>query len=336
MNLSRVVVIVAVTAAIVYAGLNFLLPRGQKSPAVESVAASSEAPATTEAATTAPETAAVAETAEPSSAPAAEVASDDSAAGATAEDPALTEEEARRIAENVASEVATRVAGESAAAGAAAAAEPEPTPEIEADTAEPAAVADAGSSGLTEEQARRIADNVARESAGESSEIVEEPAPAAPEPVAEPAPKRERAAAAAPARSASTGGTPKRVSRDKPNAAPSGKIGNGADVITAWWKTSSGTDRLNLVYAGEASSEKAVVLVFDAAVDAAAAASQIKLLDAKGGTPSGEWTSAGSNPRLIAFKGVTPGRYTVIVGAGMADTSGKSVGSELVGPVYVH
>ncbi|MCX7071969.1 MAG: hypothetical protein NTW01_13380 [Gammaproteobacteria bacterium] len=279
MNFSRVVVIVTVTAAIVYAALTFLLPRNGKGHGAEPVAteaaAASEAPA-------AAESGAEAASAEP-----AAPAEDSTAAAAPTEDPALTEDEARRIAANVASEVASRVAAEGAAPAAEAApSEPEPASEPE-EVAEPA---------------------------------VEAPAPAPAKIASAPKAAAKPAASAAPA-AAST-------------KAPSGKLGNGQDVISAWWQRAPSSDHLNLVYVGEASTEKAVVLLFDNAVDAAAAGSQIKLIDAKGASPAGSWTN-GSNPRLIAFKGIAAGRYTVIVSPGLADTGGKTVGAELVGPVYV-
>ncbi len=286
MNFSRVVVIVTVTAAIVYAALTFLLPRNGKGHGAEPAAteaAASEAPA-------AAESGAEAASAEPA-APAAEAPAEDStAAAAPSEDPALTEDEARRIAANVASEVASRVAAEGAAPAAEAApSEPEPATEPEA-VAEPA---------------------------------IEEPAPA-------PAPAPAKVASAPKAAKSAASTTPAAAS----SKAPNGKLGNGQDVISAWWQRAPSSDHLNLVYVGEASTEKAVVLLFDNAVDAAAAGSQIKLLDAKGASPAGSWTN-GSNPRLIAFKGVAAGRYTVIVSPGLADTGGKTVGAELVGPVYV-
>ncbi|MDH4459051.1 MAG: hypothetical protein QE272_10130 [Nevskia sp.] len=347
MNLSRVVVIVAVTAAIVYTGLNFMLPRSEKTPAAETAA-------TTEAAATGEAPAAAEPAAEAAALP-AEAPAEDGAAAATAEDPALTEAEARQIAANVASEVAARVASEGAAPTTADTDSTVAEPAVEAPAAEapvaeaaPAAetaTADAGGSELTDEQKRRIAANVARESTGASEPVVE--AAAAPEPEAVPAPKPEPKAEPKPASKPtpkaaqvaaaepSSAPAPKAPKAAKPAAAPTRTIGNGQDVISAWWKKQPSSDRLNLVYAGEASSEKAVVLMFDSAVDSAAAGSQIKLVNAKGDVQSGSWSS-GSNPRLIAFKGVPTGRYTVIVAAAMADTSGKTVGSELVGPVYVH
>lgn len=301
MNFSRVVVIVTVTAAIVYAGLNFLLPRHAKAPAVETASSTeagvvSEAPAAAEAAP-----------------------ADDNAAEATAEDPALTEEEARRIAANVASEVATRVNGEAAA----------PEADSSSAFAEPAAdasasSADAGADELTDEQKSSIAANVASESSGAAEAEAEEAAPAP-----APAPKARTAATSAPAAKSA-----KPAAKSASAAAPTGKLGNGQDVISAWWKKAPSSEHLNLVYAGEASSEKAVVLLFDSAVDAASVGDKIKLIDAKGAAPAGSWSNGG-NSRVVAFKGVPAGRYTVIVAPDLADTGGKTVGTEMVGPVYV-
>lgn len=305
MNLSRVVVIIVVTAAIVYAGLNFLLPRGTKGSA---------AAATAEAGFGAEVAAAASETSSDAAAPAAEgeAAAAPAEAEAAAETPALSEEEARAIAANVASE----------AAGGSAAAE----------------TGDAGASGLTEEQRNAIAGNIAAEESGSAAEEAAPP-PAAPAPApevaaAEPAPVEEAAPAPSPAPAAAP--KPRKPAAPaKPAAAPSYQANSGADVISAWWKKAgSSPNNLNLVYAGESTKDKAVVLIFDGEVDAAAAGASIKLVDAKGASPSGSWSN-GNNGRVVAFKGVPSGRYTVIIGAGLASSGGKSVGKEVVGPVYV-
>jgi hypothetical protein len=110
-----------------------------------------------------------------------------------------------------------------------------------------------------------------------------------------------------------------------------------SDAITAWWPATDKqqADRLNLVYAGEAAFEKAVVLMFDSPVDAAAASSNLELYDASGNAVSGSWSSGG-NPRMVVFKDVKPGRYTVVLKPELADASGKTLSSGLHGPVYVN
>lgn len=362
MKLSRVVLIVVITAVVVYFGLNMLLPRGSKTAAPESAAAGetvAETPAPTEtapegsdaaAATEAPAAASEAapesapesapapestETAASEPAPAPEAPTEAAPAAAPSEAPAesytalapatavapittnlpkMSDADARKIAENIGRDEGTQVAV---------------TPEA------PAAGTD--NSSLSEEEARKIAENVASEVAsrvaGESAApAASEPAPAPAPKAAKPAPKSE-VAAAAPASDA-----PKAASKPaakRPVARP--KTGNGSDVISSWWsKTGTqSSSNLSLVYAGEASSEKAVVLMFNNAVDPTAASTHIKLVDSRGKTPTGSW-SAGNNPRVLAFKGVSPGRYTVILRPELPDSSGKTLGDELVGPVYVH
>lgn len=373
MNLSRVVVIVAVTAAIVYFGLNVLLPhgKGQKTEQAASATTTTEAVfggAATDASTTAAtDAAAPAESAAPA---ATEAAATDGTASSEA---TLTEEEARKIAESVGREVAERVANEAEAPAAptetaavstesAPAPEPAPAPAPSYDAA-PAPAAESAStapaseepSGLTEAQARAIAANIARENlangavdAAPAPEPVVEAAAAPakpekkvekkPEPeAAKPVPSYETAAASGEPPAPRKPKAPKPASIATPKAAAKAP-GVGSDAVSSWWPKAGtqSADRLSLVYAGEAASEKAVVLMFGSTFsDAAAAGSQIKLVDAKGASPSGTW-ELGRNPRLLVFKGVTPGRYTVILKPTLADAAGKTLGTELVGPVYVH
>lgn len=356
MTFSRVAVIVTITAVLVYMGLNVLLPHHDKDKAAGEAVSADEvfsAPAAPAAETT---EAAAGSAPAPDAAPAAEAApaatseagaapaADASAAGG------LTEEEARKIAENVSREVATRVA-ESAAAPAPAptAAEPEapapapaPAPEVAAapepaPAPEPAAASSAGSpyeaavretnSNLSDADVQRIAAEVARKIQRSNRRAA---APAAETASAEPAAAKPKKAAAKPAAAATSTA-----------AAPSGSVSaqkGSLDTISAWWPAASkvSSDRLSLVYAGEAASEKAVVLMFASDLgDAATAGSNITVLDDKGAPAGGTW-SAGGNPRLLVYRGVKPGRYTVILKPTLADASGKTLGGELHGPVYVH
>ena len=115
---------------------------------------------------------------------------------------------------------------------------------------------------------------------------------------------------------------------------PSGKLGAGTDVLKAWWLANPRSGGLNLVYVGQAAGEKTAVLLFDREVAAATANADIQLLDTSGKAASGGWTQ-GNNGRVLAFKGLPSGRYTVIVGAGLTAGNGASFGTERVGPVYV-
>jgi hypothetical protein len=109
-----------------------------------------------------------------------------------------------------------------------------------------------------------------------------------------------------------------------------------ADVVNAWWPAADkqSSDRLNLLYAGEVANEHALALLFSSNVDPAAAGDKIQVLSRDGQRQSGSW-EAGSNPRMLVLR-TSPGRYTVIVPADLADSSGKSLGMPLSGPIYVH
>ncbi len=111
-----------------------------------------------------------------------------------------------------------------------------------------------------------------------------------------------------------------------------------SDAISAWWPVTGKqpADHLNLVYAGESASEKAAVLLFDNPVDGASAGSHLQLFSADGKEVTGSWESSSSNPRMLTFKGLSPGRYTVVLAPELADASGKTLGTGLHGPVYVH
>lgn len=369
MTFSRVAIIVAVTAVLVYLGLNVLLPRNHKEKtatagvSAEEVFSGAADPHAAAAATPATEAAPAGATPAPDAATApaatAEIAAAAPAAGSESQ-AGLSDEEARKIAENVSREVATRVAATSAApapatpapapapAAEVAAAEPAPAPApaaapepapapspAPAPTASEFASTSSTTTGLSEADVRRIAAEVARQIVRE--ERGSRRAAAAPATSGEAAPAR----APRKPRSPSSGGATATAANapttaSKPSA---GKRAPGAatDSITAWWPAtaSASGDHLSLVYAGEAASEKAVVLMFNNPVSDAAAGSAISVLNAKGAPAGGSWSN-GTNPRLLVYRGVTPGRYTVILKPTLADAGGKTLASELHGPVYVH
>lgn len=362
MTFSRVSVIVAVTAVLVYLGLNFLLPRNQKEKAETGGLTTDQVFGESASATAAPAAGAaapVANTAPPAEAAAPAAATANTSAPAAAEpaaaaDAGLSSEEARKIAENVSREVATRVAESTPSAApapnAAPAPSPAPAPEPaaaapEPEPAAPTSSASSGSSGLSEADVRRIAGEAARQAVREAlagregtapraaksrpaADVETAAAPASPAPAAHPA-------AATPVAKAESGPAVRNETTAR-NAPVKG--GHAAvDVISSWWPAADkqSADALNLVYAGEAASEKSVVLLFGSELDAAGAGSHIQLLDAKGAPASGPWV-AGGNPRILVHKDVKPGRYTVILMPDLADSAGKTLGHELHGPVYVH
>ncbi|MDI3259655.1 MAG: hypothetical protein QJR02_08165 [Sinobacteraceae bacterium] len=328
MTFTRVVIIVAITAIAVYLGLNFLFPRNlpektvSTGPSVAQIFGGNESSPGTAGAT-----------AEPQAAPAP-----DSTAVApppsTQNGQGLSEEEARKIAAEVGRKVATQVAesvtqqpqpGEQTAA---------PTTEAGAQAAQPApaaapspAPAPAETSPAPAPSAPVPAQNAAPAEAGAAQEIQFPPAQATQRVAKHKASKPDAVASAAPASA-----TPKSAARTGAQNLPA------TDAISAWWPVvdKRSPDRLNLVYAGEAAFEKAVVLLFDQDIgNPTLAGSHIQVLDDRGQPVSGTWESSPSNPRMLIFK-TRPGRYTLILSASLADAQGKTLGSELHGPVYVH
>lgn len=105
-----------------------------------------------------------------------------------------------------------------------------------------------------------------------------------------------------------------------------------SDALKAWWPAPTGG--FGLVYAGQPKGEAAIALLFSAQPGAGALNQSVKVYDQHGALVSGDWEAA-ANPRLAVFRGLKPGRYTVVVDAGLADAQGQSLGQPLHGPVYV-
>lgn len=396
MSFTRVGVIVVITAILVYLGLNVLLPRNQgaqktsQGTSVDQVfssntantlaapadngAAATPAPAEQPAAATASTESSSSSGngssgAAPSDNSAAANAAAQGAASSSSGAPsqALSEEEARKIAEEVGRKVGTQVAT-SAAQGQNAPAQEAPAPAAAADASAPAESAASSSSGtpaqgLSAEEARKIADEVGRKAATQVATSVAqnqnapaqeaaapapaaaEPAPAAAAPEAPPAPAApaepkhkhpKPEAAIAPAETASAA-KPAEKQHTASIQSDKARLGGKTDAISAWWTTVDKQDssHLNLVYAGEAAFEKAVVLLFSDSVDASTG-SHIQVLNREGAAASGHWEVGTQNPRMLVFR-TKPGRYTVILSPGVAGAGGgKTLGTALHGPVYVH
>jgi len=109
--------------------------------------------------------------------------------------------------------------------------------------------------------------------------------------------------------------------------------GAGSDALRAWWSAPASGD-FGIVYAGQPQGEGAIALLFSGEPAANALNENIKVYDAKGNIVSGNWEAA-ANPRLAVLRGLQPGRYTVVVGAALADASGKAINKAQHGPVYV-
>lgn len=229
----------------------------------------------------------------------------------------LNEAEARKIAEEVGRKVGTQVAQEvlqqsstapaSTAAAAPEAAEPK-SESAPAPAAKPAA---------------------APKPSAPASKLKPRPSPApaaaaaAPEPAAvTPAPAKPKASSDV--ASAASAATATKTARTAP--AP----------ITPWWTAAKPGGELSLLFAGEAASQRAIALLFSSTMGDAATAGKQIAVSGPGGKPlHGTWMPA-PNPRMLLFRVSSAGRYTVKVGAGVADAQGNKLGAALQGPVDVH
>lgn len=211
---------------------------------------------------------------------------------------------------------------------AAAATEPAPAPAATTEAAS-APAAEAPVSAPAEAAtaaAEQPAPSAAAEPASEAA-VVQAAAPAqatpepAPEPAAAPAPKPRKPAPARRAPSHATAGTVKQTA--------------GSSGLKAWWPEEK-PDQLSLVYAGPAAFKKAVVLIFNGAFFKTDSATEnLKVLDSKGQAVAGEWELGPNNRRMLVFPVSTGGKYTVVVGAGLADNSGRKLANRLSGGVLV-
>ncbi|HXG27647.1 MAG TPA: hypothetical protein VNJ47_02215, partial [Nevskiales bacterium] len=139
------------------------------------------------------------------------------------------------------------------------------------------------------------------------------------EPAAEPAPRPAR-------RAARTQGT-----------IPGSPVAQPAAGRDPWWikSSSSDADALVLTYAGHFKSsdgsQSGIALMFSGRFDSQTDFSAISI---SGGTVPGNWR-LGVNRGLIYLPGVPSGSYTVTVKSGFRDADGKTLKTEVSGPVDV-
>jgi hypothetical protein len=167
-----------------------------------------------------------------------------------------------------------------------------------------------------------------------------EPAPApaaAPPPKAAEAPKPAAKPAPAPAPEQEPEQKPETVASAPPASSAPAKKSPESDVIKPWWPTDTSkmpATQLKLQYAGQVQGQGAIALLFSAPLKIDTVKSHAAVRNAKGETVGGEW-ALGKNPKLAVFKGLAPGRYTVILQPQIADQQGYMLGQTLKGPVYI-
>lgn len=239
----------------------------------------------------------------------------------------LTADEAKKIGEEVARQVATQVAqsivDQQLAHGGA------------------AGSGNVGSGGLTEAEARRIGEEegrrVARQVAQETiQQALANSGGATRVAEAKPAHSHKRAAAKADAQTQTASATETAApATAHTHASATTKVASkpsAADALRAWWTPPA--SGFGLLYAGQPKGETAIALLFSDKPGDASLTQGVKVYDAKGQLVSGQWEAA-ANPRLAVLRGLKPGRYTVVLDQAVVDASGKPIDRAQHGPVYV-
>lgn len=121
---------------------------------------------------------------------------------------------------------------------------------------------------------------------------------------------------------------------NKPRPAVREPAAPASDALHAWWRDAA-THDFNVQYVGQAANEQALVFRFSKNIaNADAAAQHIRVMNENGTVATGAW-AAGSNPYVLVYQGVQPGRYTVQIDPSLASAAGNTLGAPLQGPIYV-
>jgi hypothetical protein len=151
------------------------------------------------------------------------------------------------------------------------------------------------------------------------------------------APKAKAAKAAAPA--ATPAAAPAEAAPEKsPETTPvtPSKTTADSDALKQWWPEPSKlpATQLKLMYAGDVQGESAIGLLFSEAPNLDSLKLHAHVREVSGKDVGGIW-EAGKNPRLVVFRGLKTGRYTVILDRELADIKGFALGQTLQGAVYI-
>lgn len=156
---------------------------------------------------------------------------------------------------------------------------------------------------------------------------------AKPEPAAEPVPTPAARPAPTPAASPSTTAAAEPAPASE---APKTRSTVDSDAMKQWWPEPGKlpANQLKLMYAGDVQGEAAIGLLFSEAPALDSLKLHAHVRDTSGADVPGTW-EPGKNPRLVVFRGLKPGRYTVILEPALADAKGFALGQTLQGAVYI-
>ncbi|NKF23596.1 hypothetical protein [Solimonas marina] len=125
-----------------------------------------------------------------------------------------------------------------------------------------------------------------------------------------------------------------RRAEDHPRPAVRAPSAPAIEALHAWWRSDK-SGALAVQYVGPVAGEQALVVRLSQSVaNANDAAQHIHVVDQAGANVAGNW-SLGSNPYVLVYQGVQPGRYTVRIDPALRSASGTMLGTTLQGPVFV-
>jgi hypothetical protein len=107
---------------------------------------------------------------------------------------------------------------------------------------------------------------------------------------------------------------------------------DAVSVLNPWWQGAE-AQPFKITAVSPVKDQQALAVVFSEPVGSNAG-EHLKLLNNDGSAAAGSW-SQGANPHVLVRSGVAPGRYMLFVDGAVASSGGKSLGSDLSGPVYV-
>lgn len=106
--------------------------------------------------------------------------------------------------------------------------------------------------------------------------------------------------------------------------------------LDAWWADGGAADGLNVIFAGSAAYEPAIVLILSGTLaDGAAANRAITVRDIDGNAVAGSWSVSRENNSMLVFPVARGGIYRLTIDGSLGDSRGRTLGRALGGPVHV-
>lgn len=173
-----------------------------------------------------------------------------------------------------------------------------------------------------------------------ATEPVPEPTPV-PTPTPAPTPTPTPTAPPTPAPTATVPAKPTAAPTSPPKASPAPAAARPppaptAAALEAWWDDRQADGGLNIVFAGSAAFDPAIVLILNGTfADGRSADAAITVTDHEGQRIQGQWSVSRENNAMLVFKTPQGGLYRVDAAPTLTDSQGRALGRALGGLVHV-